>query len=598
MKRIRLAIGSIFVLLFIFLLFYGGDNEYLQEKTADKIWFEYTNTINELVRKGDHIVYNNIVPPTENGRWKKYRDRFAYQVEYLNIKNAPIMRNSYELDTKFEDMDGKYNISFTIYEKNTGQVMDTREISSEPIKAKSIIPALLALAFAIITLKPVLSIFIAIWVGSTINNANSPIVGLQQMIANYIPAGIIGNDLSSLKIIISFLLIQISLTMLYYSSCARNLKDSDSKFLKIFPLPFMAVHPYIFSSIGAWWMGLFTAKPKKIYRTSFISHSLGLALPALLLSPYVLYVLAIVGRQLSTMNVQQTPVELFINTLPFRFFSFSMIAVIIGYMIFNKEIGLISSDAAQVPFFNRFKTMMRPNRWLPTAAVFTCIAALTTGFFYFDDINTSLLVGASAFFLVTLTVLLKSYLLSITEAAKTFWYSFRDNLRYIVLLVLTFALAKVLTDLGTVYYVISLFKVSIGSSIFPLAAFVISVITTIFMGNSLVTFSFLIPLLLPIAGQLGGAAGLMMTAAGILEGGIAGEMLTPFSPTSIIISSIYKISPVKHVIAQAPYTSMALACTAILGFLMAGTDMPIWVSYCAILAFGLIVMFKKPIHIK
>ena len=163
-------------------------------------------------------------------------------------------------------------------------------------------------------------------------------------------------------------------------------------------------------------------------------------------------------------------------------------------------------------------------------------------------------------------------------------------------MILSLALVKVLSDLGTIYYIISLFKIKIGSSIFPLAAFIMSVLTTLLMGNSFITFIFLIPLLLPIAGQIGSNAGLMMTIAGILEGGIAGEMLSPFSPTSIIISSSYRISPVKHIIAQLPYVLLGLVSAAILGFLMAGTDISLWLSYCAILTFGLIVMFKKPIY--
>ena len=116
------------------------------------------------------------------------------------------------------------------------------------------------------------------------------------------------------------------------------------------------------------------------------------------------------------------------------------------------------------------------------------------------------------------------------------------------------------------------------------------------MGNSFVTFTLLTPLLLPIAGQLGGITELTMTIAGILEGGLAGEMISPFSPSSIITSSIYKISTARHIITQLPYVSMCLACAGILGFLMCATDIPIWISYCAILAFGLIVMIKRPTY--
>ncbi|MEI6079362.1 MAG: Na+/H+ antiporter NhaC family protein [bacterium] len=597
MKRLRIIVGSAFLLFFVFLMIYDGDNEYLQEKTADKIWFEFTETVNDIVRKGDHISYAPSPVNTETNKWKRYRDRLAYQIEVLNIKNAPMMKNSYLLETKFEDFEGKYNVYFTLYEKNTGKIVDAREITSEPIKAKSTIPAILAVVFAIITLRPILSLLVAVWVGSIINNANSPIVGLQQMIANYIPAGLIGKDFSNLKIIISFMLIQASLALLVYSACAKNLKDINSKFLKILPIPFMAVHPYIFASIGSWWFNLFTTKPKQMFRSSFISQSLSLALPALFFSPYILYIFGMLSHQLYALNLNISPIDLFARTLPFRFFSFSIIAVIIGYSIFNKNIGEISTDVVSSDTSSdKFKPMMKINRWLPYFAIFAAIAVLSIGSFFFDDINTSLLVSAAICFTTVSSILLKTYLLSFKEIGKVSWLSLRSTINYTVLLVLSFALIKVLYDLGTVYYIISLFKVKIGSTIFPLTAFIMSVLTTLIMGNSFVTFTLLTPLLLPIAGQLGGITELTMTIAGILEGGLAGEMISPFSPSSIITSSIYKISTARHIITQLPYVSMCLACAGILGFLMCATDIPIWISYCAILAFGLIVMIKRPTY--
>ena len=383
MDRLRTIIGSAFILFFVFLLVYNGDNDYLQEKTADKIWYEFTGTVNDLLRKGDHITYDNSTHPFENDKWQKYRNRLAYQVELLNIKNAPIMRNSYVLETRFEDFEGKYNVHFTVYEKNTGQIIEEKTITSEPIKAKSIIPALLAVAFALITFRPIISLLVAIWVGSIINNANSPIVGLQQVIANYIPAGMIGKDLSNLKIIISFLLIQATLALLSYSSCAKTLKDSKSRLLKILPIPFMSVHPYIFATIGSWWMNLLTTKPKKTFRSSFISQSLSLVLPVVLFSPYVLYIFAIISHQLSIMYINHGPVELFLKTFPFRFFSFSIISVLIGYKIFNKDIGIISMEqSASGSFVSKPKPMMKTNKWLIFAAVFICIGVLSWGSFY------------------------------------------------------------------------------------------------------------------------------------------------------------------------------------------------------------------------
>ncbi|MEI6092597.1 MAG: Na+/H+ antiporter NhaC family protein [bacterium] len=586
MKKSRLIIGSLLALFFILILFYDNDNEYLQEKTANKIWYEFAKKTENIINKGDHLTYEAITNASDDVKWIKYKEQFSHQIDMLNVKNAPKMRNIYILQTKFADFDGKYNIRFSLLEKNTREQIGTWNIAGEPIRAKSLLPAIFGLVLLIFTMRPILSLFFAVWVGSTLNNANSPIIGLQQLIANYIPAGFMGDNLSNLKILLSLIVIQITISLLWRSAYVNSTKESGSNLVKLVTVPFLSVHPYLFSSMGAWFLNTLKFKKEKRHVSSFISQSLSLILPSLIFTPYIISVMDIISRQLLMINIDVRGIKLFLYILPFRFFSLSLIAIIIGTLIFkHKNLNLEPKNEQQ----DNVKT----NKWLPLLIVFICPILLFLASLRFNDINTSLLLGTTGALILTIFVVIKTYILSWKELGKLILLSIKNNIKNITLLILSFAMVNILSDLGTVYYIVSIFKLNGSNALFPLFAFLISTITTLLMGNSMVTFMFITPVLIPVGGLLGGFTGIIMAVAGILEGGLAGEMMSPFSPTSIIVSNTYKTSPIKHVLHQAPYILVGIIATSIFGFFMTTTGIPLWINYLSIFLISIIGIIKR-----
>lgn len=583
MKKSRLIIGSLLALFFLFILFYDGDNEYLQEKTANKIWHEFSNKIDTVIHKGDHLTYEPSTNIPNESKWIKYREHFNQQVDMLNVKNSPKMRNVYILETKFEDLDGKYNVGFRLLEKNTKELIDVWNISGEPIRAKSILPALLALVLAILTMRPVLSLFLAVWVGSTLNNANLPIVGIQQLIAKHIPDAVMGDNLFNLKVLLSLLIIQITISLLWRTASTGRLA---SPFLRLAATPLLSVHPYLFSSMGAWNLNTINFKNEKRYFSPFISQALALVLPSIILTPYIISVLDIVSKQLLMIGVDLKGMTFFLDILVFRFFSLSLLAIIIGILLFSYK-------KTKTEPYQSCQRNVRTSKTLPLFTILTCSSLLFLSSLRFTDVSTSFLIGTTGALSLSIIVSIKTYLLSWKELLDVVLSSIKNNLGYVSLLVLSFTMVNILSDLGTVYYVVSLFKLNGTATLFPLFAFLISTITTLLMGNSIVTFLFITPVLIPLGGMLGGITGVIMVLAGILEGGLAGELLNPFSPTSIIVSNTYKVSPIKHVLNQAPFVLLGLLYASVLGFFMTNNGIPLWIGYISIFLLGIVSMIKQ-----
>jgi tetracycline resistance efflux pump len=169
----------------------------------------------------------------------------------------------------------------------------------------------------------------------------------------------------------------------------------------------------------------------------------------------------------------------------------------------------------------------------------------------------------------------------------------RNYLSYMVILALSFCLREILLDLGTGYYVLSLFNSRIDAMFFPVMAFLISSIISVCFGGGIASTAIILPVLLPLAKELSGTDGIMITTAAIIEGGIVGELLSPYSVSAIMVSSILRLSPVRHIENQSPYVLIPFATAFVSGFTLIGTRLPFYVSYLLILTLNFIIIFKK-----
>lgn len=557
MKKIKIALGSILLLFLIFLALYGEDNYYLKLRSADKTWSDIQLVLNEVVRKGDFVEYH--------GLSNLYEERFSQQVNALNQRNAPMVLNTYVLQTKFSELEGKEIVEFAITEKSTGQMIEQDVIQSEPIKARSIIPGIIALFGALITLRPILCLLAGIWIGASMHAGNSFIMGLHDMVFTYLPFGLNGNSHLGVKLSIFLFCMVLVIRIISKTGGLKTISDDRSK-LRPLPLVLSAFHPYTFISLGAWWFNAMR-KDKPTPSTGFMFQSLGLAIqPFIIAAPLLL-------------PVAKT------NSLDLRFGSLALIVVCICYIIWSGR----SSNVIQ-PL--EPKAGLRPIRSIPYYSILAAIIPLSLILVGFNSSSILMLSGLTSL-LLAIIYATRNKALSSIEILKLSLSTGGYVLKYVLYLSLAVSLGKIFYDLGAIHFMISVFSVDVNSYEFYLMLFLSSLISSSLMGGFSITAPLLISSFIPLMSF--SSPDIPTAIICIMEGSIIGELICPYSPTSIISGAVYDIEPPKHVLKQLPYTALAALAAALIGFMVYGMGLPWIFSYLGIVILTplSIFLFKK-----
>lgn len=136
-----------------------------------------------------------------------------------------------------------------------------------------------------------------------------------------------------------------------------------------------------------------------------------------------------------------------------------------------------------------------------------------------------------------------------------------------LLIVLAFALGQVSRALEMGPYIVSVVGEGGPAWWVPALIFLVGCIVSFTLGSSWTAFAIMVPVAMPLAEGLGLAPGLMLGA--VLSGGVFGDYASPLSDTSIISSMAAACDHVDHVNTQLPY-ALLLAGVAMIGFLLAG----------------------------
>lgn len=135
------------------------------------------------------------------------------------------------------------------------------------------------------------------------------------------------------------------------------------------------------------------------------------------------------------------------------------------------------------------------------------------------------------------------------------------------LLVLAFALGQVSRELEMGQYIINLVGGTGPAWWMPALVFGVGCFVSFTLGSSWTTFAIMFPIAIPLAEGLGIAPALMVGA--VLSGGVYGDHASPLSDTSIISSMSAACDHVDHINTQLPYTLLLAALSAV-AFMLAG----------------------------
>lgn len=294
---------------------------------------------------------------------------------------------------------------------------------------------------------------------------------------------------------------------------------------------------------------------------------------------------------LGTQGVEH-PVHVFARAVPFNFYAIFAALLVVVLILLDKDFGpmreaerrareekkvlrdgaepLIATEVIELPpkegVVPRARNMLVP---IAVMVLMMPVGLLITGHGNLMEGSGSLAVfwsvlAASA---TAAGMYLAQGIFNLNETVDLFFKGIGGLMPMAVLMVLAFAIGATCRALGTGPYVAGLAKGFLNPKLVPAIVFAVAAFIAFSTGTSFGTFAIMIPIAVPMATNLG--AGLPITVAAVLGGGVFGDHCSPISDTTIIASMASASDHIDHVRTQLPY-ALTAAGIAMVFYLLAG----------------------------
>ncbi len=498
----------------------------------------------------------------------------------------------------------------------------------------SILPALVAIVLAIATRQVILSLFIAVWLGATFIYSFNPAVGIMRTLDEFIVGS--ATDGWNAGILIFTMIIAAAIGLVTRSGGAQAIAEALSRKAKT-PRAGM---------LSAWLMGLIiffddygscliagnTSRPitdkLKVSREklSYIVDSTAAPVATIaVISTWVGYEMGMIAEGYDKIGVAVSPYIVFLQTIPYRFYSLFALAMVVILAILMRDFGpmyhaevrarttgkLLRDGAVPLSASDTAELQVKegtPLRWinfvLPLLAI---IVSTVIGLYYNGggaeagafldaignaDASVVLLWASTAGLVVGLILVLAQRILTLNEAMETVMNGAKSVFTALVILVLAWSLSAVSGELGAAEYLAPMVSSAIPMWLVPFMVFLVACLVAFATGTSWGTMGILTPMAIPIAYAFGDERILIPTVAAVLTGAIFGDHCSPISDTTILSSTGASSDHIDHVRTQLPYAIVTAVVAGIIGFIPAGFGVPWYVSFViGVAALYLIVKF-------
>ncbi|MCC6785593.1 MAG: Na+/H+ antiporter NhaC family protein [Planctomycetes bacterium] len=208
----------------------------------------------------------------------------------------------------------------------------------------------------------------------------------------------------------------------------------------------------------------------------------------------------------------------------------------------------------------------------------------------------ALLVGSAAGFVLALLLVVRGATLPLRAALLAAARAVRSLAPAFVILILAWAIGELCEgELGTARYLVAAFRDAFAPQWLPLALFACACFVSFATGTSYGTMAILLPNVVVLAHTmgaaepaLGGTALMLLSIGAVLEGSIFGDHCSPISDTTVLSSMASGCDLLHHVRTQLPYALLAMAVSALCGYLPVAFLAPSFAPLCWLL--GILVM--------
>lgn len=505
----------------------------------------------------------------------------------------------------------------------------------------SILPPIIAIALALITQEVLLSLFVAIIVGATILGGGF-ISGFTQTLNTYIVGSL--NDSWNISILIFCLSIGGLIGILNRNGGTRGIgnlivsraKSQKSSLIATWAMGFVIFFDdYANSLIVGNTMRPITDRMKvPREKLAYIVDATAAPVSSIaLISTWVGMEIGLIRDGLNNVGVNLEAYSVFLDTIPYRFYSLLSLAFVIMIIVTGrdfgpmakaerraKKTGKVLADGA-TPMVSdeveNFDNVSGKYRWYNAIVpIVTVIAVTIIGLFINGgglegatlqqafgnaDASVVLLWASFAGIFVAAIMTLLQRILTVKETVDAWVSGVKSMTVAAMILTLAWSLGAINKDLGTAQFIVSQAqKIHLPAQFLPLLMFLVPAVIAFATGTSWGANSIVMPIAIQLAFTMGGVEMLVPTIGAVLTGAVLGDHCSPVSDTTIMSSTASGCDHMHHVKTQLPYALTVGGVSLLCGFIPAGYGLNPFISLLIgiVVLFGLIKLIgKKTDHI-
>ena len=461
----------------------------------------------------------------------------------------------------------------------------------------ALIPPVVAIVLALISKEVYSSLFVGIVVGALFVAGFNPVSALDTMVNDGFIASMADGWNAGIFMFLVLLGIMVALVNAAGGSAAfgrwaaKHVHTRGGASLATFALGAMLFVDDYFNCLTTGSVMRTVTDSQRMSREKLAYHIDATAAPICMIAPISSWAAA-VSATAQDLDTGITGIQLFIQAIPYNFYSLMTIVFIITLSLMNFDYGPMAAAqlrAYQTGELGNLSPVEEPKEskaslWDMLIPVVVLIASCICGMMYvggfFDgtgiidafantDASVGLPWGAIIALLFSAAYLMLRRVITFKQVSECIVKGF--NAMVPALLILTFALTlKNMTGaLGADVFVAGLVEGSAESlfSMLPAIIFLVAIGLAFSTGTSWGTFGILIPIVLPVFKNNPDL--LMIGISACLAGAVCGDHCSPISDTTIMASAGANVNHIAHVTTQLPYALTVAAISFVL-YIVAG----------------------------
>jgi Na+/H+ antiporter NhaC len=519
----------------------------------------------------------------------------------------------------------------------------------------SILPALFAIALALITRQVLIALFAGVWLGASFLYGYNPLMGFLRTLSEYISK--VPADPDRTSILIFTLALGGMVGVISKSGGTKGIVESISQFASNARR----------GQLATWFMGVLiffddyantlivgnTMRPLtdklKISREklSYLVDSTAAPVANIaIISTWIGYELSLINESFDNIGLNQNAYITFFKTIPVNFYPVFALVFGLAVAYFGRDLfsmykaerraatgkGLMRENAVPLSDMDSGELIAKegaPLRWY-NALIPVSMVIITTlaGLWYTGLQGTTLsdselqsmgfvhyistIIGNSDSFAVlmwaafiggftAILLALSQRILTLNDSIIAWVGGVKAMIMAALILILAWAIGAICSDIQTANYVISITEGLLSPHWLPTLTFIIAGIIAFATGTSWGTMAILAPLVIPLAHQLpdldttislATANGIFLSSiAAILAGATFGDHCSPISDTTIMSSMASGADHIDHVRTQLPYALVVAGLSIFLGYIPTGYGVPGWVML--LIGFATIILIVR-----